>query len=169
MKKIILSKITMIVLLVLSVAFLGFYVYMIARPISYEMAYTNSAVYEGETFESETEFYADSTTLTKNSAFKDGVKSYYYYKNGYVFSIVAFTEEGYQEEVEKINADFEGAVNKPFYASKINAFKFEAVGPDGYSLTYTCTPAIVFAIVGGVVELMLIGVTISVFVLSKKR
>ena len=32
------------------------------------------------------------------------------------------SEAEYQEEVAAIDADFEGAVSAPFYASKINAF-----------------------------------------------
>ena len=85
---------------------------------------------------------------------------------------MAETEEEYQEEVANINADFEGAVNAPFYASKINAFKLVSVGPDGYTMVYTCTPAIVFAIIGGVVELALLGasvVSLTLYIKAKKE
>ena len=85
---------------------------------------------------------------------------------------MAETEEAYQKEVESINADFEGAVNLPFYASKINAFKLVSTGPDGYTMTYTCTPAIVFAVVGGVVELALLGasaVSLMLYIKTKKN
>ena len=74
---------------------------------------------------------------------------------------MAATEEEYQEEVANINADFEGAVNSPFYASKINAFRMVFVGPDGYTLTYKCNSAIVFAIIGGVVLVTLLGFSIT--------
>lgn len=168
MKKILSSKITVIILLLVTVIFLGFYTYMLARPISYGMVYHNSSVYEGEEFEGRMEFYSDSTMLTKNNNFNEGLKSYYYYKNGYIFFTMAETEEQYQAEVDIINADFESAVNLPFYAAKANAFRLVSVGPDGYTLVYTCAFAIAFAVVGGVIGLALLGAGITAFVLFKK-
>jgi hypothetical protein len=161
MKKFISNKITMIVLLALSVAFLGFYTYMIARPISYGMAYECSTVYEGTAFEGKLEFSSDSTLLTQNSSFEEGLTSYYFYKNGYIFFTMAETEIDYLKEVENINADFESAINLPFYASEINAFRLISNGPDGYSLTYKCTPAIIFATIGGVTLAILLGFSIT--------
>ncbi len=172
MRKFISNKITAIVLAALTVLFLGFYVYMIARPVSYGMAYTNSSVYEGETFEGRLEFSSDSTMLTKNSSFKDGFKAYYYYKNGYIFFTMAETEEEYQNEVDSIDANFEELINQPFYASEINAFRLVSVGPDGYTLTYKCNSAIVFAIVGGVVFVTLLGFSVTalaLFIKAKKE
>jgi hypothetical protein len=172
MKKFLSCIKTVIILFAVTILSLGFYAYMLARPVSYGMAYTNSSVYEGVEFEGRMEFYSDATMLTKNSSFNEGFKSYYYYKNGYIFSMMAQTEEEYQKEVENINANFEGAVNTPFYASKINAFELVPVGPDGYTMVYTCTPAIVFAVVGGVVELVLLGVSIlalTLYIKAKKE
>ena len=168
MKKILSCVTTVIVLFSVTILSLGFYAYMLIRPVSYEMSYTNSSVYEGVEFEGRLEFYSDSTMLTKNTSFNEGLESYYYYKDGYVFFILSQTEEGYQEEVANINRDFEEAVNTPFYASKINAFRLATTGPDGYTLVYTCTPAIVFAVVGGVVEMALLGVSITALLMYLK-
>ena len=168
MKKYLACIKTVIILFIVTILSLGFYAYMLARPISYGMAYHNSTVYEGETFEGRMKFYSDLIMLNKNTSFDKELKSYYYYKNGYIFFTMAETEEEYQEEVKNINADFEGAVNAPFYASKINAFELVSVGPDGYTVVYTCTPAIVFAVVGGVVELALLGAAILSLILYKK-
>lgn len=172
MKKFLACMKTVVILSAVTILSLGFYVYMLARPVSFGMSYHNSTVYEGEVFEGNMKFSSDSTMLTKNTSFNEEIESYYYYKNGYIFFTMAETEEAYQKEVESINADFEGAVNLPFYASKINAFKLVSTGPDGYTMTYTCTPAIVFAVVGGVVELALLGasaVSLMLYIKTKKN
>ena len=67
-----------------------------------------------------------------------------------------------------INENFEAARNTPFYAVKINAFRFVVNGADGYSVVYSCTQAIVFAILGGVIELALIGLACASFISGKK-
>ena len=172
MKKFLSCMKTVVILFAVTILSLGFYVYMLARPVSFGMSYHNRTVYEEEVFEGNMKFSSDSTMLTKNTSFNEGFESYYYYKNGYIFFTMAETEEEYQEEVANINADFEGAVNAPFYASKINAFKLVSVGPDGYTMVYTCTPAIVFAVIGGVVELALLGasvVSLTLYIKEKKK
>ena len=168
MKKFISNKITTIVLLALSVVFIGVYAYMLFRPISYGMSYSVETIYEGTTFKGSIKFNTDSTSSIRNSSVSGEIKSYYYYKNGYIFSLMAKTEEEYKTEVENINSDFKGAVNTPFYASKINAFKMVSVGPDGYTLVYKCTPAIVFAVVGGITIVVLLGFSITGFIFCLK-
>lgn len=168
MKKFLSSIKTVIVFFAVTVLSLGFYVYMIARPVSYGMTYANSSEYEGIPFEGKMKFYTDSTMLTKNDTFPVGMMSYYYYKDGYVFNLMAQTEAEYYTEVAGIDADFEGAVNALFYASEINAFRLVSSGPDGYTLVYTCTPAVVFAVVSGVVELALLGVSVTALTLYLK-
>ena len=81
---------------------------------------------------------------------------------------MATNDEEYEAEVANINENFDKALAAPFYASKINAFKQVAVGLDEDVTTYTCMGAIVFAIVGGIDRLLLIALTVSSFVLSKK-
>ena len=93
---------------------------------------------------------------------------YYYYKDGYVFNLMAKNDEEYEAEVAAINANFDEAVATPFYASKTNAFKQIAVGMDEDATTYTCIGAIIFAIVGGIDRLLLIALTAYSFVLCKK-
>ena len=172
MKKFLACMKTVVILFAVTILSLGVYVYMLARPVSFGMSYHNRTVYEEEVFEGNMKFSSDSTMLTKNTSFNEGVESYYYYKNGYIFFTMAETEEEYQAEVEKINADFEGALNQPFYASKINAFKLVSTGPDGYTMVYECTSALVFAVVGGVVELALLGgsiVSLMLYIKTKKH
>ena len=141
---------------------------MIARPISYGMEYKSKIEYGNQTFEGTLTFDTDGIMHNKNTNFNQGIKNRYYYKNGYVFSLTAETDEAYDVEVAYINENFEEAVALPFYASKINAFRFSPQEIDDHSVIYTCTPAIVFAAVGGVVELSLIALTCFSFILNKK-
>ena len=168
MKKVFSSTKTAIILLLVTVLCIGFYAYMIARPISYGMSYHNKIVYEGEPFEGTLTFYSNGKVLNENSNFDEPLEMYYYYKDGYVFNLMAGTDEEYKAEVAYINDNFDEAVATPFYATKINAFKQVAVGMDENVTTYTCTGAIIFAIVGGIGALILIALTTMSFVLSKK-
>ena len=159
---------TAVILLIVTIISIGFYVYMIARPISYGFSYHHKTVYEGELFEGTIKFNPNGTMVILNTTFKEAVKSRYYYKDGNIFLTMAETEEEYQKEVAYINENFEEAINTPFYATKINAFRQIAEGVDGYTSIYTCTAAIIFAVVGAVIELILIGITLTSFVFCKK-
>lgn len=149
------KKITRIFLFV-AIIFAGLYAYILLRPISYGMAYHTNTEYMGEEFEATIKVYPNKTIVVKNSAL-DEIESFYYYKNGYIFQTIAKTMEEYEEEVAYINNNFEEAINTPFYASKINAFKLIPNGLGNYEVVYTCTPTTIFAILGGIVELFLIG------------
>lgn len=128
----------------------------------------DETVYEGVAFEGTLKFYPDGTMRNKNTNFDEEQNNYYYYKDGYVFALMAETDAEYDAEIASINENFHEAVASPFYAAKINAFRQVAVGLDDYVTTYTCTGAIVFAVAGGVVALALIVLTVSSFVLCKK-
>jgi hypothetical protein len=67
------------------------------------------------------------------------------------------------------NKNFDEAIKKPFYADEINAFQLVVTEGDGFATVYTCKSAIVFAVIAGVVEVVLIGFTaVSLFLLKKK-
>ena len=169
MKKILSSTKTAIVLLAITVLSLGLYAYMLLRPISYGMGYHNVTEHEGVTFEGTMKFRADGTMTSANTNFEEELNSHYYYKDGYVFFVMALTADEYDEEVKYINENFEEAINTPLYADKINAFKLVLEESDGFSMVYTCKPAIAFAIAVGIVELALVSLTALSFVLRKKN
>ena len=160
---------TAVILLLVTILSLGVYAYMLARPISYGMPYHNEIVYEGVAFEGTLRFYPDGTMRNKNTNFDEEQNNYYYYKDGYVFALMAETDAEYEAEVAYINENFQEAVAAPFYAAKINAFRQVAVGLDDYVTTYICMGAIIFTLAGGVVALALIVLTVSSFVLRKKE
>ena len=168
MKNILSKTKTAIILLIVTVLALVYYVCVVANPVTYGMKYLNETVYEGEVFKGSLKYSPDGKVISENSNFDEPFEMYYYYKDGYVFNLVATTDEEYEAEVAYINENFDEAVASPFYAVKTNAFKQVAVGMDEDATTYTCTSAIVFAVAGGVVVLALIALTGSSFSLSKK-
>ena len=168
MKSILSLKKTAIILLIVTIISIGFYAYMLARPISYGMSYHNETVYDGGSFEGTMNFYSDGTMINRNTNFDKELKSRYYYKDGYVFFTLARTDKEYEEEISDINKNFDEAIKQPFYADEINAFQLVAAESDGFTTVYTCVPAIFFAIVGGVVELILVAFTCASFIFCKK-
>lgn len=167
MKKILASAKTAVILLIVTLISLGAYVYMLARPISYGMSYYNKSEYAGAEFEGTLEFYPDTTVKNHNTNFDEPMTFRYYYKDGYVFTLMATTDADYDEEVAYINENFDEAINVPFYASWINAFRYVNEGPDGEKAIYTCIPTVVIAIAGGIAELLLIGISGVSFYLAK--
>ena len=168
MKNILSKTKTAIILLIVTVLLLGSYVYIIASPVTYGMKYRNETVYEGEVFKGSLKYSPDGKVIGENTNFDEPFEMYYYYKDGYVFNLMATNDEEYEAEIAYINENFDEASSTPFYAFKTNAFKQVAVGTDADVTTYTCQGAIVFAIVGGIGILLLIALTVSSFILSKK-
>ena len=168
MKNILSKTKTAIILLIVTVLLLGSYVCIVASPVTYGMKYRNETVYEGEVFKGSLKYSPDGKVISENTNFDEALEMYYYYKDGYVFNLLATNDEEYEAEVAYINENFDEALASPFYAVKTNAFKQVAAGMDEDATTYTCTGAIVFAVAGGVVVLALIALTGSSFSLSKK-
>ena len=169
MKKVLSCGKTALALLIATVVFLGLYAYAIARPISYGMNYHHRSVYEGIAFEGNVKYYPDGTMCTVNDSFPDGAEARYFYKGGYIFNTMATTDEEYEEETAYIKDNFDEAVNTPFYATTTNAFKQVLTGPDGYTVVYTCAPATVIAVVGGLIGAALIALTATSIVFSRKK
>ena len=169
MNKILSNSKTALVLLLVTVLSLGFYVYMLVRPISFAMDYHSETVYAGESFEGTIKFYHDNTMSFVNTNYDEKQSGFYYYQDGYVFLFTAKTEAEYEEEVAYIRENFEEAIQSPFYALKINAFKLGEGSAEEISLVYTCTSAITFAMVFGVIELALIALTCASLILCKKK
>ena len=168
MKNILSKTKNAIILLIVTVLLLGSYIYIIASPVTYGMKYRNETVYEGEVFKGSLKYSPDGKVIGENTNFDETFEMYYYYKDGYVFNLMATNDEEYEAEIAYINENFDEAVGSPFYAVKTNAFKQIAVGMDEDATTYTCIGAIIFAIVGGIDRLLLIALTAYSFVLSKK-
>ena len=160
MKRILSSAKTIVVLLITLVLSLGFYVYMLVRPISYGMEYQVKTEYDGVAFEGAMRFYPDGTMTTRNSNFDEEMKSRYYYRDGYIFCTLPETDEDYAKEVDYINEHFDECIMSPFYCDRINAFSLIDDGIVDYSNEYVCTSAIVFAAVFGAFELALLGLVV---------
>jgi hypothetical protein len=133
------------------------------------MGYYNKTEYDGGMFEGSMSFHLGGTMINRNTNFDVEMKSRYYYKGGYVFFLLAQTDEEYNKEIATINENLDEAVKKPFYADRINAFQLVATEGDGFETVYTCRSAILFAVIGGVVEAALIGFTAVSLILFKKK
>lgn len=169
MKNILSKTKTAIILLIVTVLLIGSYVYLLTCPIAYGIEYRNETVYEGEVFKGSLKYSPNGKVISENTNFDEALEMYYYYKDGCVFNLVAKNDAEYEAEVAAINANFDEAVATPLYAVKTNAFKQVPVGfEDDDDTIYTCTGAIIFAIVGGIDRLLLIALTAYSFVLSKK-
>ena len=162
---------TAVILLAVAIVLLCFYAYMLARPISYGMGYHVETEYMGMPFEGTIKFNSDGTMLNRNTNNLKEIESRYYYKDGYVFLTLSETDEEYEKEVGEINENFDESISTPYYAAEIDSFRVILNGYDGYTLTYVCTPAIIFAVAVGVFELILIGMTATSIALcrSSKR
>ena len=169
MKNILSSTKTVVILLIVAIISLSFYTYMLVRPISYGMRYINETENNGQVFISTMIFQPDGTVININTNYDEPKESFYYYKNGYLFLITATTEEGYNEEIAYIDNNFDEAIATPFYASKINAFNIVYEGFWGYDSVFICDSAKIFAVVGGVVELIVIALTTISAILWKRN
>ena len=161
MGKMISGRITVLLHSVVAIVVLLVGLYGLTRPLSYGCDYYHAVFYEGDDFNGTMTFYSDNTVVIRNTNFDEDIKFFYYYKNGYVFFGLSQTEEEFENEVAAINEDFEGAVNTPFYASEINAFRLSSEGLDGYKSVYLCQTSLVMALVWGATELVLLGIVLS--------
>lgn len=169
MKKLLSKKATAVALIVIAALFLAAYVYMIARPISYEKEYTFSGTVMGYEFETTTVFHRNNRVSVLNMGFDEPQELYYYYKSGWVFLCYASTDEEYAAEVERINGDFDAAVTDQLYAAELNAFTYSyGDDADGTKIVQSCAFAKNFAIVGVVIELFLIALAVATVVCRKK-
>ena len=169
MNKVRSCRITALILAVVAIALLVVGIYGMTRPIAYNCDYYHAVFYEGEDFNGTMTFYSDNTMVVRNTNLGGEYKSFYYYNNGYIFFTLAQTEAEYQGEVAAIDADFEGAVSAPFYASKINAFRLSSEGPDGYQSVYICQDSVMMMVAWGVIEVVLIGFAVATVIRDKKK
>ena len=161
-------RITALILAAVAIIILAVGLYGLTRPISYGASYYHATFYSGEDFNGTMIFYPDNTLVISNTNFDEEFACYYYYKDGYAFFIFGETEAEYAAEVAAINEDFAGAVNTPFYASKINAFSHVSEGLDDYKSVYICQISVMMAVLWGAVELVLICFTFGAVVRCKK-
>ena len=186
MKKFLSKLPVMIVFVVLAVAVLGLYIGMLARPVSYGMTYSGAIPMDPaseETIDSEMKFI-NSRIVIVEATMSDGTESMrmWYLRDGNKIITLGYvasddstsgydmTEEDYNTAVEQYFSATEeektAMIEMLGGYAEINAF---TMGDETASLT--CTGAIVFAVIMGVVEVALIAfavLSVVFFVLKKK-
>lgn len=197
MKKFLSKLPVMIVLLVLAVAVLGLYIGMLARPVSYGMTYAYSETISEEDATLETpagttvsvkfEIVSDEraymTMGTYSGIDMQEIKtSVWIIRNGdkIAFIVEGMTEEEYRQGVDDLkaneaewNAFWENADGSNPIITNVSAFKMTMPSDAGEEpVSMTCTGAIVFTVIMGVVEIALIAfavLSVVFFVLKKKK
>lgn len=184
MKKFLSKMPVMIVFLSLAVVGLVFYIVMLARPISYGMTYsitetataedvgsmTGSGIQVGDEITAKIKFKNDTrATLTTIIEDSENAIDMWVYRQGNKVAIIGPTlqisEEEYDQYVEQLKAN-EEMFNMS--AVEINAFRMAG---EGETEDMVCNGAIVFAVVWGVVEVVLItfGALSLVFFLKNRK
>lgn len=170
MKKFLTTKLAKILFLVLAVAMAGVYVFMLVRPISVGMTYKN---------ETETSISTTQTEVTVLNSKKMKIKT----TTNSNFTGVTTSENEYYICSEGGKVAIVGALNDEMYEAmtdteeerenlvKLATYEFNAFAMQGPMGEYKCTGAVVFAIVGGIIELILVGFVIATFTIkpSKKK
>ena len=166
MKKFLGKKSSKILFIILTLVLTAVYIYMLVRPISYGMTYKNETTALGITTTREVTFLSSKkmkvTTTTGSST--STVEQWIYCQGGKIAIVDAtglISEETYNKLIESEdskNAYIKGAT-----------YNLNAFGGEGLAGEYKCTGAVVFAIVGGVVELVLITLTALTFVFASKK
>ena len=196
MKKFLSKLPVMIVLLVLAVAVLGLYIGMLARPVSYGMTYVYSKTISEEDatldkpagttvsvkFEIVSDERAYMTMGTCSGIDMQEIKtSVWIIRNGDKIALITstMTEEEYRQGVDDLkaneaewNAFWENADGSNPIITNVSAFKMTMPSDAGEEpVSMTCTGAIVFTVIMGVVEVALIAfavLSVVFFVLKKK-
>lgn len=193
MKKILSSKITLYTALSVAVLFLAFYIYMIVRPVAYGMKYG----FSGETTfnvggeEITSSFNVDKVFRSNNEAVISNydtnvldAKLYYYYQDGYIVLCDVDTEEAFEAEKKEIQSEWDNImdlVNREegrvltqeedyllTNVYKVNAFKLVSQA-EGFNEAEVCNGTIIFTVLGGVFELVAIGLTVTCLLVAKKK
>lgn len=165
----------MIVLVVLALFFTALYIGVLARPISYGMAY--SGVIEGN--ESSINFVSgDIMEMTAASGGSSVTMQMWYISNGNKVmpmdvvdedgTLGGMTREEFETAVEQLKADTElwNQLWEGDQSASINAFSMYSAGEQ-----LTCNGAIAFAVVMGVITVVAIvmaGLSVSLYVKDRK-
>lgn len=171
----------MIILLVVALFFTALYIGVLARPISYGMAYSGSIAVEGETsIDATIKFKNSEVMVISASGEEQGQKvemevEFFIITNGNKFMPVGIKGDGTgdtitQEEYDAIVAEYKANWDAVWASGEgvatINAFSMSGAGED-----LTCNGAIAFAVVMGVVTVVSIifaGLSLNLYIKDRK-
>lgn len=173
----------MIILLVVALFFTALYIGVLARPISYGMAYSGSMdMGGGQTIDATLKFKSSEVVVVSASGEQDGMQmdmemEFFAITNGNKVAIVGMKGDGMgdtmtQEEYDAIVAGLKA--NKEAWdamwvsdeVATINAFSMSSAGE-----SMTCNGAIAFAVVMGVVTVVSIifaGLSLNLYIKDRK-
>ena len=171
----------MIILLVVALFFTALYIGVLARPISYGMAYSGSIAVEGETPVDLTIKFKNSEVMVYSASGEEqGQKvemevEFFIITNGNKFMTVGMKGDGTgdtitQEEYDAIVAEYKANWDAVWASGErvatINAFSMSSADED-----LTCNGAIAFAVVMGVVtvaSIVFAGLSLNLYIKDRK-
>lgn len=148
--------------------FLGSAIYLAARPVSYNMDYYGERNDEYGFFAAHRVYTRGGYVIIKTTNYDLPSFDFYYYKDGYVFTLRSETKEHCALEIDQINSRWEEALQVDFYSNEINAYRMIDVRPDGAVAIYICKQAILFTAVAVIIALVAAGVSGAYFVRFRK-
>lgn len=171
MKKFLGKKPVMITFVALAIVMLVVYIGLLVRPVAVGFTYKGeitNPMDPTQKMEVSVKFKSSKKAemAVKGESETDTV--YYFEKDGYVVFLPIDKEEDYKTAKEECLKDWEAtkvAVEAGMGGTDCSAFSAKVMGAD-----LKCTGSVVFAIVGGVVELVLLAAAgLSVFYVVKKK
>ena len=162
----------MITFVALAVIFAAVYIGMLVRPVAIGMTYKGEVTMYGQTAEISVKVKSgkklEMTTEVAGTTITN--EGYYLEKDGYIVFLDAQNDEDYKAEKKEILDNWDeckailDAGMSEMGGTDCNAFGVKVMGED-----FKCTGSVVFAIVGGIVELILLaGAGLAVFYKVKK-
>lgn len=161
----------MITFVALAVIFAVVYIGMLVRPVAIGMTYKGEVTRYGQTAEISVKVKSGKKLemTTEVAGEKDVEKGYYLEKDGFIVFMDAQNDAEYEAEKKEILDNWDTA--KAMIEStglggiECNAFGVKVMGEE-----FSCTGSVVFAIIGGVIELVLLaGAGLAVFYTIKKK
>ena len=160
----------MITFIALAVIMTVAYIGLLVRPVAIGMTYKGEVTMRGETAEISVKVKSSKKLemITKVDGTTTTREGYYLEKDGFIVFMDADNETEYKDEKKEILDNWEEAKDMiettKMGGINCNAFSVEVMGEE-----FKCTGSVVFAIVGGIVELVLLaGAGLAIFYKVKK-
>ena len=172
MKKFLKKKGVMYGFLTAAIAFLILYVCLLVRPVTTTTPYKGSYKYMGTNYEATYTFKGGNKVVAKTkvgsvTSERECWVAYDVYSYIQGPGIDSMTKKEFMEEVKDYKETNEKAYENMLI--DVNAFRIKMEAPDGGTMVLRNTGAIVFAIVGGLVEAGLITFAVLSIMARKKK
>ena len=156
MDKIFNRKLTMILLIIISILFLGFFLFVTIKPVTFNNPYKGTAIKNGEEVNYEIKFLDQwQLSISENDAEPQIV--HYLQKGNEVIPLFEIKNDADFFNAITLYSNNWEFISEYAYVVDISAFGLKI---DKLNLSCTCSSTIIFAIAGGLCEIALIALSI---------